>query len=418
MVFPRLKRQAGVAFFTGSPHFRPPMAKKILIWAALVLGLGGITALILLFVALQDLPRLEGLKDYRPPVLTKVYDRNGELIARFFKERRTVVTREQMPERLIKAFLAAEDAEFYEHGGVDLTGIVAAVIQEVKHKLFGAPRRGGSTITQQTAKTFTGDADKTLTRKIREVVLAYRLEESFSKDEILFLYLNQIYFGNGAYGVEEAAQTYFGKHVWELTLAECAVMACMPKSPNVINPIHNPNRTLERRAYVLGQMARHGFAPKDEIEAALKSPLFREKPPPEYLNRAPYYAEEVRRYLIDKYGEEMVFTQGLVVYTAVDAKMDVAAQRALREGLIDVDQRRGWRGPLLRLDPDVMKTFLASVRKELDERLPKDPNERLLRVWDLSTVDAALVKQSLDEAAQRHHRRQRAQHDAEHGSDA
>lgn len=362
------------------------MRRKVLLAVAAVCGLGFVSGLITLVIILQDMPNLSGMQDYKPPVATKVFDRNGELIDRFFKERRTVVARDRMPDNLVNAFLAAEDAEFYQHGGFDTSAIVAAVIQEVGHKLFRMKRRGGSTITQQVAKTFLLSPRQTYTRKLRELYLARRIESVFTKDEILFLYLNQIYFGHGAYGVEEAAQTYFGKHVWELNLAECATLASIPKNPNRINPIYNPNRTLQRRAYVLGQMKARGLAPPDEVDAASASPLFRDRPPPEFLGRTPYYSEEVRRELMDTYGGDRVFQEGLVAYAAVDAHLDVLATRALERGLEEVDRRRGWRGPLLRLEPDVMKGLMAELRTHLQDRLPTDAATRAQMVWDLRSL--------------------------------
>lgn len=365
---------------------------KKLLKVMAVAGVGAaLGAVVLLWAVLQDLPALDGMADYRPPVASKVYDRNGELIARFFQERRTVIQRAQMPDRLIKAFLAAEDADFYEHHGVDPMGVVAALVQEVVHKVFGGPRRGGSTITQQVAKTFLLSPQQTYTRKLREMVLAWRVEKAFTKDEILFLYLNQIYFGNGAYGVEEAAQTYFGKHAWELTLAECAVVASIPKNPTRINPMFNPNRTLQRRAYVLGQMKERGFATAEEVAEATAAPLFRERPPNEFLGRTPYYAEDIRRLLLERFGEDAVFREGLVAYAAVDARLDVVATRALRHALEAVDRRRGWRGPLVRLDPEVLRSLRVELQSHLEDRLPADAQTRAQMAWDLQHITARMA---------------------------
>jgi penicillin-binding protein 1A len=375
------------------------MLKRILVTVGLLGAAGAAAGAAWAFYALRDLPRLHSMQDYRPAVMTRVFDRNGELMARFFKERRTVVARAEIPQRLIDAFLAAEDADFYQHGGVDPQGLVAAVVREVGHKLFRMKRRGGSTITQQTAKTFLLTPTQTYARKLREMVLAYRIEGVFAKDEILFLYLNQIYFGNGAYGIEEAAQTYFGKGVGELTLAECAVLASIPKSPNTINPIYNPNRTLERRGYVLTQMAKRGLISSQEAAEAQQEPLLRERPAPEYLNRTPYYAEEIRRELVRRFGEEAVYHDGFTAYAAADARTDVVAQRALHKGLVEVDRRRGWRGPLLRVDPDVVRALGAALDRQLEERLPRDTRERSTRIWDLGGLDAAMVRRSVEEAA-------------------
>lgn len=345
---------------------------------------GAMGMFVFLGTILADLPRLEGLRDYHPPVSTRVYDRNHELIARYYKdERRTLVPRSQMPEKLVKAFLAAEDGSFYEHMGVDLGGLLAAVLQEVRHVVSHAPRRGGSTITQQTAKTLLLGSQQTYTRKLKEMVLAYRMEQALTKDEILYLYLNQIYFGNGAYGVEEAAQTYFGKSVQELSLAECATLAAIPKNPNVINPIDNPSRSLERRAYVLDQIEKRGFASAADVAAARQSLLLEQRKRPAFLNRLPYYTEEIRQELLRRYGEDRLYREGLVVYAAADARADIAAQRALEEGLAEVDKRAGWRGSLSHVASEDLEHVLQEARRRLDDRVPKTPLERSRRVWDV-----------------------------------
>ncbi|HXW60703.1 MAG TPA: transglycosylase domain-containing protein, partial [Myxococcota bacterium] len=217
-----------------------------------------------IWIALDDLPDVEALKHYKPAQSTIVFDRNGEPVGRFFDERRTVISLKDLPAHVKLAFIAAEDGDFFEHRGIDYFGLMRAVLLEIKHRTIGGRRVGGSTITQQTARTMLLSSNQTYVRKIKEIVLAQRIEETLSKEEILHLYLNQIYFGNGAYGIEEAAQTYFLKPASKLTVLEAATLACIPKSPNRINPFADAERLKQRQDYVLDQMLRLKFIEEKE----------------------------------------------------------------------------------------------------------------------------------------------------------
>ena len=389
---------------------RPPWwrwTRRVLI-GALALALFGFAFIVGAFAVLgQGLPDLSSLAEYRPPMASKLYDRDGELLHRYYRERRTVVPLDRIPEQVCQAFLAAEDAAFYRHEGLDYFAIFRAATDELVYRVFGGRRSGGSTITQQTAKTFFLSFERTYTRKIREMILAKRVEEALTKEEILYLYLNQIYFGHGAYGVEEAARTYYGRGVQDLSLGQAAALASAPKSPNRINPFTNPTRTMERRAYVLQQMVEHGWATPEEAEAAKVEPVRIELDSPGYRDAAAYPAEVTRRELEDRYGTTRLLEGGLRIYSTLDAELQVAAQEALRAGLREVDKRQGYRGPLLRLEPDERKVFEALLREVFARHHPGllepgDASRPLLGrpVWDLATLDMKQVTEHPRDAAE------------------
>jgi len=382
---------------------RPPWWRwtRRLLLGALALCFFGLAFVLAAFAVIaQSLPEINSLADYKPPMASKLYDRNGELLQRYFRERRTVVPLERVPEQVRHAFLAAEDAAFYRHKGLDYFAIGRAAINELAYRVIGGRRSGGSTITQQTAKTFFLSFERTYTRKIREMILAKRIEETLEKDDILYLYLNQIYFGHGAYGVEEAARTYYGRGVQDLTLGQAAALAAVPKSPSRINPFTNPTRTQERRAYVLEQMVQHGWTTAEAAVAAAEEPIRLELDRPPFIENAGYPAEVVRRRLEDTYGTTRLLEGGLRVYSTLDARLQVAAQTALQEGLREVDKRQGFRGPLLRLEPDERKAFVALLREVFARHHPSLPATDAVEtsllgrpVWDLSALD---MKQVVD----------------------
>jgi penicillin-binding protein 1A len=373
---------------------------------AVAFAIGGIVASFRLMVA--DLPVLDSMEDYKPPTTSRVYDANGNLVARFYKERRTVVSLNRIPQPVRQAFLAAEDASFYKHGGIDYVAVLRAVITEIKYQFVGGTRSGGSTITQQTAKTFLLTPERTYKRKVKEMLLAKRIEERFDKDQILTLYLNQIYFGNGAYGIEEAARTYYGRAANALTLGQAAALASVPKAPSRINPFADPARVRERRRYVLEQMVKNGFIGQQDADQANEEPVRVVKEKGLYLDSAPYYAEEIRRRLVEKYGDDEVSQGGLTIYAALDGRLQVAANQALQSGLRAVDKRQGWRGPLVRLDADERKALLEGLASERERRFPKSeepskPEASLdgAVIWDLSHLDTEGVRRSLDASLRR-----------------
>jgi len=313
------------------------------------------------------LPQLISVDDYKPLLVSQVYDRNGKKIGEFFRERRTLVPYEKIPENLVKAFLAAEDDQFFKHGGINYLAIMRATWANLR---AGKNVQGGSTITQQVAKTLLLSSEKTYLRKVKEALLAQRMEEDLNKEDILYLYLNQIYFGQGAYGVELAAETYFRKTVDKLELPEMAILAGLPKAPSAYSPVHNSVRAKERQVYVLNRMAEVGFITKEEALKAAQVPVkiyLREN----FKDQAPYFLETVRQLLVNKIGENVVLDQGISVHTSLDLPKQLAAQEAAIQGLKELDKRQGFRGPLQKIsDPKAVGEFLLKTRNKLiqDER--------------------------------------------------
>lgn len=314
-------------------------------------------------IILNDLPRLDQVEDYKPYQVSRVFDAMNNLVAEFYLEKRTLISVKSLPMQVKNAFLAAEDADFYRHQGIDYFGILRALLNEVKYRIIGGQRLGGSTITQQTAKTMLLTRQRTYTRKIKEFILAKRIEEALTKEQILNLYLNQIYFGNGAYGLEEAAQTYYGIHARELSLSQAASLAAVPKSPNKINPVKDPERVKQRRDYILDQMAVHGFISEAMANRARQDPIKLSPKLYPYLNKAPYYTEEVKHFLIEKFGEEALYKEGYTIYTGLHMPLQVAANEALKWGLRVLDKRQGYRGPIVRLPAEEAVKMAARIRQ-------------------------------------------------------
>ena len=311
----------------------------------------------LYYWASQDLPGFKKITDYSPPLVTTIYTHDNKVLGYFYKEKRFLVRIDEMTPLLPKAFLAAEDASFYEHDGVDFSAISRAFVANLR---TGGIKQGGSTVTQQIIKRLLLTPEKSYKRKIKEAILSFRLEHYLEKDEILTIYLNQIYLGAGAYGVEAAARIYFAKHVGDLSIAECALLAGLPQAPSRYDPYKHPEKARARQLYVLGQMYGQGWIGKDEYNNAVDEQLVYKRMEDPSWHTGPYYLEEVRRWLIDKYGEETVYNGGLNVVTACDLKHQVAADAAIRNGLESSTRRRGWRGPLAELAPAEYAKFLAS----------------------------------------------------------
>jgi penicillin-binding protein 1A len=313
----------------------------------------------------RDLPGISRLEEYRPPVVTSLYSADNQKIAEFYKERRFVIPLSQMPDNLINAFVAAEDARFFQHEGVDFKSIVRAFFKNME---AGKIVQGASTITMQVTRSFFLTREKSYERKIREAILAYRIDRRFSKEDILYLYLNQIYLGQGAYGVEAAARSYFGKTAGELNLAECAMLAGLPQAPSDYSPFHNFQEARERQVYVLQRMAIAGFI--DDVEAADAVSRELEFPPRKnwYLEQTPYYSEYVRQYVEKKYGRDMLYTGGLKIYAAVDVQMQNIAKKQMDIGLRELDKRQGYRGPLRRIPPEKIESYLESSIDENGEK--------------------------------------------------
>jgi len=348
--------------------------KKILIISCCVLVVGILGAYFGYKYVESTLPNLITVNDYDPLLVTQVYDRNGKKIGEFFRERRVLVPFSQIPKMVVDAFLAAEDDQFYKHEGINYLAIMRATFANLR---AGKNVQGGSTITQQVAKTLLLSSEKTYLRKVKEALLAQKMEEHLSKEDILYLYLNQIYFGQSAYGIELAAQTYFRKPAKNLTLAEAAILAGLPKAPSAYSPVHNPVRAKERQVYVLNRMAEVGFITKTEAAAAAQEPVkvyLKET----YKETAPFFLETVRQLLIQKLGEEAVLDEGLKVYTSLDLPKQLAAQEAMMNGLKDLDKRQGFRGPLKNIiDAKEVGLFLLKTRNKL---ISDEKPERVIQV--------------------------------------
>jgi penicillin-binding protein 1A len=317
----------------------------------------------------QDLPKINSLMDYRPPVITTVYTEDGRKIAEFFKERRIVIPLAEVPPLLVKAFIAAEDSRFFHHQGVDPLSILRAALKNLE---AGAIKQGGSTITQQVTRSFLLTPERSYLRKLKEVILSYRIEKAFTKEEILFLYLNQIYLGHGAYGVQAAAENYFGKPVKELSLAECAVLAGLPQAPTRYSPFRNPEQARARQVYVLNRMVDEGFITREQADQALALKLDIKPRRNIYVEEVPYYTEHVRRYVEGKYGADALYNQGLQIHTAVNIDFQKKAEQEVNRGLQEIDKRQGFRGPLRSLAVSEIEGFLREQTSDL-ESTPLQP---------------------------------------------
>jgi penicillin-binding protein 1A len=310
--------------------------------AGVGLYIGGLT---------KDLPDYEVLAKYEPPVTTRVHASDGALMGEFARERRLYLPIQAVPDRVKAAFLSAEDKNFYNHPGIDVTGLARAVITNFQNLGSGRRPVGASTITQQVAKNFLLSSDQTVDRKIREMILAFRIEQAYSKDRILELYLNEINFGLGAYGIAGAALTYFDKSVNELTVAEVAYLAALPKAPSNYHPFRHTERAIERRNWVIDQMVDNGYVERAEGDKAKAESLgVSPRRKGSYLFAGEYFTEEVRREIIARYGEDALYEGGLSVRTTLDPKMQLIARKSLQNGLIKFDRLRGYRGPKDKID--------------------------------------------------------------------
>jgi len=314
----------------------------------------------------QDLPKINTLEDYRPATVTSVFSDDGRKIGEFYKQRRIVIPLSEVPQGLINAFIAAEDSRFREHPGIDMVSIARAFIKNFK---AGTIVQGGSTITQQVTKSFLLTPERTYTRKIKEAILAYRIEKKFTKDEILYLYLNQIYLGHGAYGVESASENYFGKHVKDLNLAECSMLAGLPQAPSRYSPFRFPKRAKQRQIYVLNRMKEDGFVTNIEVTDAIELKLDIKPRKNWFIERVPCYTEHVRRYVQKQYGEDALYTQGLQIHTAVNIELQKIGRNAVNKGLIDLDRRTGYRGALKNISALQIESFCADISQKIGNQL-------------------------------------------------
>lgn len=361
-------------------------AKKILI----VLSLVFISLTAVAFGALyygyisvkKTLPQVIKLEDYKPLLVSQVFDRNGKKVGEFYRERRVLLPYKEIPELVIKSFLAAEDTTFFEHKGINPQALIRAFIANMR---AGRNVQGGSTITQQVAKTLLLTNEKTFTRKIKDILLAIQMEENLSKEDILYLYLNQIYFGQSAYGIEMAAQTYFRKPAKALTIPEAAMLAGLPKAPSDYSPVRNPIRAKERQTYVLHRLAEIGYITEQQAKDYVKAPLkvyLKE----EYESKAPFYLETIRQLLVQQLGEDVILNQGVKITTGLDLDKQIAANDAVYKGLKELDKRQGYRGALKSLSGDEeYQEFLDKQKKTLISE--SNPQRTILEDGTFAEVD-------------------------------
>ena len=347
------------------------MLKKLLLLILVItisLGLvGSLFATWGYFFLTRDLPRLSRIEDYKPPAVTQVLSREGTLMAEFYTERRYPVKLIDVPDMVRKAFLAAEDASFYSHHGIDPVSIARAVYKNLQS---GNVKQGASTITQQVVKNLLLTPEKSLIRKAKEAILSYRLELRFKKDEIFEIYLNQIFFGNRAYGLKAASSIYFHKNLSELTLAEAALLAGLPKGPSRYSPLRHMDRAKRRQAQVLKQMEEAGFISSIERQEAQAESIHVHPASQKNIVASPYYVGEIRRIFAEKFDGIDIDSEGLTIETAVDRTADSMAEKALQDGLRAVDKRRGWRGPKSHMDFDDYKERYANMEMEEGQSLP------------------------------------------------
>ena len=337
----------GKGAFGGTTGFLRGLAQLIFVVCVLAaIFVAGVVGLAIAHFS-HDLPDQQQLLSYQPATGSKVYAGDGSLMAEFATENRTVVPFKDIPPLVVHAFLAAEDRDFYSHNGVNPGSVMRAAFADIVRYGHGQRPLGASTITQQLVRHFLLTNELSIARKVKEALLAYRIENQLSKDRIIEIYLNEIYLGSGAYGVVAAAQTYFGKKLTELTPAEAAFLAALPKAPSNYNPVHHPDAALARRNWVLDGLADQGWISAADAQKAKSQPLEASpRPAPESPHSAGYFVEEVRRELIDRFGEKAVYEGGLTVRTSYVPTYQAMAEKAYHNGLVEYDRRHGWRGPL------------------------------------------------------------------------
>ena len=332
-----------------------PNKRRWLRWLLLVAGLVSVLVLgsatvagVIAYRALtKDLPRLDELEHYQPSLVTKIYARDGELIGDFFIERRFLVPLEEIPLYVRQATIAVEDSRFYSHSGVDFLGVLRALWVNFR---AGEVKEGASTITQQVARSLFLTRERTLARKLREAILAYRIEQRFSKDQILEIYLNQIFYGHNIYGVEAAAQVYFGKSIKDMTLAEGALIAGLPSAPNRFSPLKDMSLSMKRREHVLRRMLEEGYISAEQAHTAQQETVqLSTSNKPQVSSKVSYFVEYVRQYIEERYGATALYRGGFQVYTTLDLRLQQAAERAMQHGIVTMDKRHGYRGAKQRL---------------------------------------------------------------------
>ncbi len=359
--------------------------RNIFILTTSFILLSAILILSILWTYSNDLPDYKFLKNYKPPVSSKVYSGNGDLVADFSQEKRVFVPFNSIPKNVINAFLSAEDKNFFKHPGVDAKGVIRAVINNVSNILSSKRLEGASTITQQVAKNFLLTNEVSLNRKIKEAILAFRIERALSKERILELYLNQIYLGSGAYGVAAASLEYFDKSIKDLNYAEAALLAALPKAPSRYNPYRDPDVSKFRRNLVLKNLLENNYLTLEWYEKLTNEEIILKKNKKIYLEDAQYFIEDVRKSVIETLSYDKVYKQGFNINTPIDLNLQTIATKSLRDGLIAYDKRKGWRGPLTN------KVYNSEWKKDLEKyKLENSINWKLAIVKKINKFSAEI----------------------------
>ncbi|MEC6986937.1 MAG: transglycosylase domain-containing protein, partial [Pseudomonadota bacterium] len=359
--------------------------RNIFILIASFILLSAILIISILWTYSNDLPDYKFLKNYKPPVSSKVYSGNGDLVADFSKEKRVFVPFNSIPKNVINAFLSAEDKNFFKHPGVDAKGVIRAVINNISNILSSKRLEGASTITQQVAKNFLLTNEVSINRKIKEAILAFRIERALSKERILELYLNQIYLGSGAYGVAAASLEYFDKSIKDLNYSEAALLAALPKAPSRYNPYRNPDVAKFRRNLVLKNLLDNNYLTSEWYEKLTKKEIILKKNKKIYLEDAQYFIEDVRKKVIETLSYDKVYKQGFNINTPIDLNLQTIATTSLRDGLIAYDKRKGWRGPLTN------KIYNLDWKKDLEKyKLENSLNWKLAIVKKINKFSAEI----------------------------
>ena len=356
-------------------------ASKLII-SAVVLGL--ILIFVILWYFSSDLPDYQILSEYKPHISSRVHSGDGQLIAEYALQKRLFIPYDKVPKKVINSFLSAEDKNFFNHPGIDAKSITRAVIKNVKNIISDKRLEGASTITQQVAKNFLLSNEVSLQRKIKEAILAFRIERAYSKERIMELYLNQIYLGEGTYGIAAASLEYFDKAVSDLNYEEAALLAALPKAPSKYNPYKSKKRAKLRRNFVLKNLLDNSYITKEEYKNLVKKEIKTKKREITLLEEANFYSEEVRRLVNDTYGYDDLYKGGLSVRTPLDLKYQTKALNALREGLEEYDKRHGWRGPVTNLADSDWKKYLAELKPD------KSLNWKLARIIKVSKLSVEI----------------------------
>ncbi|MDE2163803.1 MAG: penicillin-binding protein 1A [Alphaproteobacteria bacterium] len=355
--------------------------------AVVVLAAGALAVVVYVWLVTRDLPSVEALQNYTPPVTTRVYAGDGTVIGEYARERRIFVPIAFVPKLVVEAFTSAEDRNFFNHPGIDPSGMLRAAIKDVGRVIEGRRPEGASTITQQVARNFLLNSDVKVSRKIREVILALRIDATYSKEKVLELYLNEINLGQNSYGVAAAALNYFGKSLDELDISEVAFLASLPKAPSHYDPRYHYRAAIDRRNWVIGQMEENGYITDEQAKAAIAEPLDAEtRPLGSQTEDANYFVEEVRRQLYAKYGEKALYDGGLQVRSSLDTRLQNYAVNALRTGLVRYDRRHGWRGA----------TSHINVNGDWKETLASIGNHSGIDSWQIAVVLGYGTDKSVD----------------------